>query len=1672
YTPAGDLVRLIGGARDVSVLHNTLWTEDGYGLFVANDSQAGFFSDFNNLYASGNGKVGYWTRDFVDVLDWQADIARFDLNSVGATVVNPEWARPRFESRYNDAYALNPLFGSQRFTSPLALPAAGQQHIALQSPDLYVDAVRDRALAIRWESFNNTGGSDVRIDLYRDTPDGPAFLTTITAATPDDGEFLWTPAADAIPYGTYGLRVQVSWVDNPLVLDRSQEPFTVPEDGDVYFVDDASNANDEYTPNGIGDNRHTGKISSAPKPYPTNLLRVYDLTPGSRLLVDTGDYPLIDPVTVSGVTDLGLGTEEGFELSGPTGAGRVAALFPAIPGDQSRPLIEINDADDMLVSHLTLRDAAAGLLVHNGSDDFLAHDIVATGHAGNGIDITSVAPLSKFTGLEARENAGSGIVINGPIASLSDSIAAENAGDGVRLAGGVDEVWRNIAVLNRGTGFVIQAPGDAVIQNNVALANERGLVVENAGGGSALVGSKSLAPLTANIIWQNTSSGAEVSGDVVFAGNTVAEQTAFSAIGITARDGAVAMSNIVYGSGIGIDAAQSLVQGNRVYANRQVGILAVDSDVLENVVYTNPLGVSVAGNTVLVRNNVIYDNERTGLLVTGANDAEVVNNTLVEIDADALRIEGGASGTNVRNNIIWAEHGTGITVTLDSQAGFTSDTNVLYRSPFGSGDTGFWNGAARSSFADWRGATGTDVDSLFTNPLFVDANGADNILGYQDGVTDGRDDDFHVRSEHGSFHGGSLAPVQGPPSFIYPGTPVALTPILTLDAQQSPAIDRGDANDPFADEPVTNGGYVNVGAYGNTAQASLSPAQYVMVLAPNGGERIHQLSTFDIRWRSDGLAGPVDIAYSATGIAGSYALLAANETNDGVFEWTVDETVIAAGSNYFIRVSDVADASINDTSDFAFEIVNDPPVIGTLPDVVLNEGDAYSVRLDATDPEGGTLTAVVSGVPGATAVRDGDEFVIAWASTPDGPDTGTVTVTVTDSGLPARSVATSFELEVLNVAPTLMLSGDATTTQEATYTLGLAATDPGDDTITSWTIDWGDGTVEVVAGNPPVIDHVYSLTGSFEINASATDEDGTWNAAPFALEVNALDPLAVVSVTPNASGFDLRFNRAIDASVLNLYDGAGGTFGLPDLVLAGPAGDVQGSLLLDADLAGFSFVRTGGPLADGAYTLTLASRADGFRGEFGSLLDGDDDGVAGGDFLGAFNVALAGSARIGIADFARGPEQAVDLPGDVSGTPVTIADAGLFTTATFELHYDSTLLTITDVVDPAGGTATVDLSVAGIARITVEFGAPVDGTALELTRILGSVPGTAPYGAKQRLDIMNIAIDGVDVNAVGAHGVQVVSYVGDATFSATYTLQDVQQIQAVLVGLAAGFEQWPLVDPVIIGDTSANGRLTGADATLLLREISGSDQPKIPPLPVVPPVLPLSGPDPLVSLPATTEVANGRDVTVPIELDTAAGLEAAQLEIAYDPSVIELRDVRRGSVTGDFEWLTDTGTPGVIKVDLARIDALPGGRGSLVDLDFRVKDAVRPGRYLVDLVWASLNDGRLTLNPVPMAGEDHTDGWLRVRGEGASSGHDANGGKAAAKGGQRIAWPDTSGPRTTPTSRATASIDAWVEDFLTNAGRRQMHPNNAFKIDLPLELRTSGSGTGERSSHLNSTSSR
>lgn len=174
---------------------------------------------------------------------------------------------------------------------------------------------------------------------------------------------------------------------------------------------------------------------------------------------------------------------------------------------------------------------------------------------------------------------------------------------------------------------------------------------------------------------------------------------------------------------------------------------------------------------------------------------------------------------HVRNNILWVEGGAALSVASESQVGFASNFNVFWTPE--AGYVAFWQGGARPTLLSWQSTAFTDGNSVSRDPRFVSPAGADGVLGYASPVQVGRDDDFHEQSLHGSYHGGSPAPVDTGGGT---GAPAPLTGECVNDALQSPAIDRGALADSDGNEPAPSGNYITIGAYGNTAPASRSPA--------------------------------------------------------------------------------------------------------------------------------------------------------------------------------------------------------------------------------------------------------------------------------------------------------------------------------------------------------------------------------------------------------------------------------------------------------------------------------------------------------------------------------------------------------------------------------------------------------------------------------------------------------------------------------------------------------------------------------------------------------------------------------------------------------------------------------------------------------------------------------
>jgi parallel beta-helix repeat protein len=137
-----------------------------------------------------------------------------------------------------------------------------------------------------------------------------------------------------------------------------------------------------------------------------------------------------------------------------------------------------------------------------------------------------------------------------------------------------------------------------------------------------------------------------------------------------------------------------------------------------------------------------------------------------------------ADSSPTLNNLTIINNKYGIEAYADSQPDITNC--ILWDNT----DGDLFGCQARYSCVE-RGGEG----SITNDPLFVDPD----------------HNDYHIRSERGRYW----------PRFD----------IWVLDKVTSPCVDAGDPDADTLDEPVPNGGRINIGAYGGTAEASLSPGE-------------------------------------------------------------------------------------------------------------------------------------------------------------------------------------------------------------------------------------------------------------------------------------------------------------------------------------------------------------------------------------------------------------------------------------------------------------------------------------------------------------------------------------------------------------------------------------------------------------------------------------------------------------------------------------------------------------------------------------------------------------------------------------------------------------------------------------------------------------------------------
>ncbi len=180
-----------------------------------------------------------------------------------------------------------------------------------------------------------------------------------------------------------------------------------------------------------------------------------------------------------------------------------------------------------------------------------------------------------------------------------------------------------------------------------------------------------------------------------------------------------------------------------------------------------------------IHNNKIRNCRGSGIVINGFYNALIENNVIDGcygagiVHKHSFAFPGSGYITIVRNNIITntrphesGGNGVAILNRLSDTHTFIIDNNCLYNNAGG----------------NYQNASSTT--DIYVDPLYADRAKAD----------------YHLKSMGGRWDGSTWV----------------------IDNQHSPCIDAGYADSDYSLEPSPNGGRINIGLYGNTAEASLS----------------------------------------------------------------------------------------------------------------------------------------------------------------------------------------------------------------------------------------------------------------------------------------------------------------------------------------------------------------------------------------------------------------------------------------------------------------------------------------------------------------------------------------------------------------------------------------------------------------------------------------------------------------------------------------------------------------------------------------------------------------------------------------------------------------------------------------------------------------------------------
>ena len=192
-----------------------------------------------------------------------------------------------------------------------------------------------------------------------------------------------------------------------------------------------------------------------------------------------------------------------------------------------------------------------------------------------------------------------------------------------------------------------------------------------------------------------------------------------------------------------------------------------EKSVVENNVFVDDGGIAISRQLdSTIKNNILYNVEWPSFGGTPAENVKIANNVLYNT-TDAISINDGGKDIIIKNNVFYNISGYCVNNVYGSN--ITIEYNYV------------WLNASPAYY------NVSDSNTTYQDPMFADVSGGD----------------FHLKSQYGRWTGSAW----------------------TNDGVTSPCIDAGDPTSNYSIEPSPNGSRINIGAYGNTDEASKSSGE-------------------------------------------------------------------------------------------------------------------------------------------------------------------------------------------------------------------------------------------------------------------------------------------------------------------------------------------------------------------------------------------------------------------------------------------------------------------------------------------------------------------------------------------------------------------------------------------------------------------------------------------------------------------------------------------------------------------------------------------------------------------------------------------------------------------------------------------------------------------------------